>query len=381
MPEPAAWFYVDDARTHAIRVRLEREPSLRLVIRESALGRDDPEVEAYVETHLLSQRWETRLHLVALERRLASLGRYRRMTAGKSAWERVARPPIAGGESATGDLLADLKPLYVRDSGVRFYHYENPGSPHAVTLVGVPRSTPRGERLVLARLDFSFPDVEGGHLQLVHAQLPPSVYQSALASLHLELAEQGFHVAKRPRSGVASDARWWAALQAVLDSVLERLLAGRVGKGDVSGRSGESAEAKAARAAIAGVVAAGGLFGGERQYDVEDPDLGPASAVHAKRGEKDFDHLDATILHLVHDPKLQALHDRYLPGETPRLLEEGELAIIDAIHDLKERTPPAEWHLVSILQASLLVRYAIGKRGRKLDVEALELLKHAPAWL
>jgi hypothetical protein len=175
------------------------------------------------------------------------------------------------------------------------------------------------------------------------------------------------------------DARWWAALQAVLDAVLERLMEGRVGKG-------APADAKAKKdiaAARAAVYAASGIFGsGERQFQVDDEDTGPASAVHAKRGDKDFDHLDATLVNLLRDPKLLALHDRYLSkAATAHLLDAGELAILEEVKALKERTPPAEWHLLSLLQASLLVRYATAKRGRKLDVDALELLKHAPAWL
>ena len=373
MAAQQAWVYVDDRRTHIVRAAIVNGPPLEFVIKESAFGasRED---EAYTVPHRMMDRWESKLLQMRLETRLTLLGNYYRSENG-GPWSPVrAAGPTAG--------RLDLAPIALHEDGhVDFHHYGKPSEHRAVTLVGVPQETPEGTRYVLARLDFAFPDVEGGHLQLIHGRLPPAVYRSAVAALHLELLELGIEKAK-PREGhVSADPRWWAALQAVLDAVLERLVEGRVGKGEPPGSPRRRDHAAVAQA-MGALKDAKGAFGAGAKFDTE-YELDPASqGVEGRKPEVLLDEVQATLLGVLNDPRLLRLHERMLPGgETPRLIGEGELAIKAAMKKKREAARPDEQHLVSILEASLLVRSALSRKGGKVDLEVVERLKHAPAWL
>lgn len=371
MPEPVAWSYVDDRRTHRVDTAILRGRTLEYVIEERAPGNDDPE-EVYVERHALVDAWEARMHQLALERRLALLGRYQR-SAGVS-WTPLRAP--------VGHAL-DLAPLDLQGEGsvVEFHHFQAREARHAVTLIGVHEDLPRGKRALLARLDYGYPDVSGGNLQLVHPRLPPPVYRSALASLHVELRDLGF--AKLPRdSGRGMDARSWTALRAVLDTILTRLIEGRLGEteeGRAQAGRHDSLTALEALALARKTKNAASVI--TRTFAVDD-EIGPGNApVEGRKPAVMMEELSEDIVKAMNQPGLLALHGRFLPpGEDQRLIDEGELAILRAMRAKREEVPPHERHLVSLLEASLLLRRALLKRTR-VDSEVINRVRHAAAYL
>lgn len=157
--------YVDAKRTHEVRVSIERQRALEFVVRESAYGERDP-LATYEERRAITEPWETKMLQMRLEARLALLGAYYRQAPG--GWAPI-RPAQAG-------QPIDLTPLDVGGAPglLEFHHFTGPDR-QAVTLLGVHQETPRGRRAFLARLDYTFPDTDGGRLHVLHAQLPPAV--------------------------------------------------------------------------------------------------------------------------------------------------------------------------------------------------------------
>lgn len=371
MPEPVAWSYVDDRRTHRVDTTLQRARTLEFVIQERDLASDDPE-EVYVERHALVDAWEARVHQLTLEARLALLGSYRR-SAGVS-WTPLRAP--------VGRAL-DLEPLDLDGEGgvVEFHHYQSDEGRHAVTLVGVHEELPRGKRALLARLDYSYPDVDGGNLQLVHPRLPPVVYRSALASQHLELRELRFSKVRR-RAGEGMDARSWNALRAVLETILARLVEGRLDATEEGRREAQRGDPITALEAIALARRTRNAANVVTRTFAVDDELGPTNApVEGKRPAVMMEELGEDILKAMNEPRLLALHARFLPpGDDRRLIDEGELAILRAMRAKREDVPPHERHLVSLLEASLLLRRALMKRTR-VDAEVINRVRHAGAYL
>lgn len=363
----AAWRYVDDRRTHEVRVEVVRDPRPEMVVRELAIGATRPE-DAYEERHLLTGAWETKAHTLALEARLTLLGNYYRSVPGGWAPVRVASPrPL------------DLRPLPIEPPTgiVEFHHFNGPAGKHAATLVGLHTDTPEGRRTMLARLDYPFPYAEGGQMQVVHHRLPAAVYRSVLAMLHLEMESLRFEKMSHDSAAILAR-RTWAALQTVLDAILARLVEGRLeaarSQGATSLGSGSLATLQALRASRGAASAA-------RTFDV-DEEMGPdAKPVHQKKTGVTMEELPDDVLHALRDPKLQALHDRMLaPGEEARLIDAGQRLLVEAMREKRETTKPHEQHLVSILEASLLLRQALAKRSR-IDPEVLTRVKHAGAYL
>lgn len=368
-----AWAYVDERRTHEVRAGVRRGPPLAFVVRERALGSRDP-AEAYEETHVLAEPWEWRMHQMALEARLALLGRYFRATAAQQGWQPLAAPP-------PGRAL-DLAPLQLGD-GVRFefHHYAAPGAPHAVTLVGIPQP---GERMGLARLDYQYPDVHGGNLSVVHPKLPLPVYRSVLAGLHLELLDLGERKVGRDDGSIAGDERGWAALQACLDAILERLSQGRLGKpGEAPREAGPFLASLSRLEQLDLQRRVADASTRARSFETQDEiGLEHATSVAARKGEVLIDDVSSDVLEALGHPRLAALLARFLaPGEGDRLVEDTSRAIRDAMKKKRAAARADEQHLLSIVEAALLVRNALAKRGTRLDKETLDTLRHAPAYL
>lgn len=371
MPEPVAWSYVDDRRTHRVDTMLQRARTLEFVVQERDLASDDPD-EVYVERHALVDAWEARVHQLTLEARLALLGSYRR-SAGVS-WTPLRAP--------VGRAL-DLEPLDLDGEGsvVEFHHYQSDEGRHAVTLVGVHEELPRGKRALLARLDYSYPDVDGGNLQLVHPRLPPVVYRSALASQHVELRELRFSKVRR-RPGEGMDARSWTALRAVLETILARLVEGRLDATEEGRREAQRGDPVTALEALALARRTRNAANVITRTFAVDDEMGPTNApVEGKKPAVLMEELGEDIVKAMNEPRLLALHGRFLlPGEDRRLIEEGELAILRAMRARREDAAPHERHLVSLLEASLLLRRALMKRTR-VDAEVINRVRHAGAYL
>ena len=388
MPEPVAWSYVDDRRTHRVDTMIQRARTLEFVIQERDLGSDDPE-DVYVERHALVDAWEARVHQLTLEARLALLGSYRR-SAGVS-WTPLRAP--------VGRAL-DLEPLDLDGEGsvVEFHHYQSDEGRHAVTLVAVHEDVrlrardapgrvavheelPRGKRALLARLDYSYPDVDGGNLQLLHPRLPPVVYRSALASQHLELRELRFSKVRRV-AGEGMGARSWTALRAVLETILARLVEGRLDATEEGRREAQRGDPITALEAIALARRTKNAANVITRTFAVDDEMGPTNApVEGRKPAALMEELGDDIVKAMNEPRLLALHARFLPpGEDRRLIEEGELAILRAMRAKREAVPPRERHLVSLLEASLLLRRALMKRTR-VDAEVINRVRHAGAYL
>lgn len=371
MPEAVTWAYVDDRRTHRVDTLLRRGRTLEYVIVERAIGNEDPG-EVFEEVHALVEPWESRVHQLALEARISQLGNYYK-SAG-AGWH-----PVRAGVARA----LDLEPLDLEGEGsvVEFHHYQEKEGNHAVTLIGVHEELPRGRRSLLARLDYTYPHVDSGNLQLLHPRLPPPVFRSALASQHCELRELKFEKLHRA-ADLGMDARSWSALKAVLETILARLIEGRLGKANEAGPHETRHDALSALEALALARRTRNASSSTaRSFETED-ELGPtASGVEGKKPTVMMEQLPSDILTAMNEPKLVALHARFLPpGEDARLIEEGDLAILRAMRRKREEVDPKERHLVSLLEASLLLRRALVKRTR-VEPEVINRVRHARAYL
>ncbi|MFA5860461.1 MAG: hypothetical protein WDA16_02075 [Candidatus Thermoplasmatota archaeon] len=375
-----AWAYVDERRTHDVRAGVKKGPPLAFVVRERAFDSDDP-AEAWEASHVLSEPWEWRAHQTALEMRLSLLGRYYRMTAGQQGWFPVGAPPQGRSLDLSPICLEDDSPLG-KQSRFEFHHYAQPGERHAVTLTGVPQGE---DRMALTRLDYEFPDVAGGNLRVLHAKLPIAVYRSMLAAQHIELGELGIRKVSRDEGSMAGDPRWWAAMQACLDALLGRLSEGKTGKpGEPPTSRDASVAATINRIELCTMQKRlRGAAVRARRFETED-EIGQEHAcpVEGRRIEVLLDDVSPDVLATLREPRLRSLVHRFLPaGDDERLIRENERAIRDYMKRKRAATRPDVQHLLSIVEASLLVRHALSRRGARLDQETIDTLKHAPAYL
>lgn len=371
MAAPTAWLYVNERRTHELRVSIERERQLRLVIRESAFGGSHAS-EVYTETHTLGEPWEQKLQLLALETRLAMLGNY--LKGGSDGWTpvRVAQ---------TGDKF-DLAPLEFEEGSdaVEFHHFSGEGT-RAASLVGVHQDTDAGRRSLLVRLDHRLVDAKGGKLTVIHPRLTPLLYRSALASAHLALKEKGYQkIARGARHMV--DPKSWEAIRDARDDILARLVSEASARIDnmTDGR-GRPLDAGQFTLTQEAVKAAKGAASAKRTYELENEMDLAATSVDGKKPERLIEELSPDIVGALNEPRLLALHERFMPGDAQRhLFARGERAIGTAMRDLRNVVRPDERHLVSLLEASLLLRYAFTNRI-PVDPDVIKRVKHARAYL
>lgn len=363
-----AYRYVDERRTHEVRSWFERGAMLDFVVEERAFGSESKE-EAYRERRAVREPWEAKLHQMALEARLALLGKYHRGDA--HGWAPV-RPAQASAPIDLAALALDGSP-----DAIEFHHFEAPHG-RAITLAGVREETARGPRWALARLAYAFPDVDRGDLRLVHPKLPTPVYRSVVAAQHVELRDLG-HRKLPAQARNLLEPRAWRTLRGALDDTLSLLV--ERGVATLRNDRGVAMDTKAVAAMQEALRASADAASRTRAYDVED-ELDPAASVVAgKRPSVMMDQTDADVMAALRAPALLALHARLLrAGEEARLMDAGERAIALAMRALRERTRADEQHLVSILEASLLLRHALAKRV-PVDPNVVTRVKHAAALL
>ncbi|HVM45905.1 MAG TPA: hypothetical protein VM582_08225 [Candidatus Thermoplasmatota archaeon] len=412
------WVYIDVQRTHELHVGLRKTETLEFLMRERSLGAD----EVTLETALpLAAAWESKLHHTQLEERLTLLGSYYRHSVGTGGgWTPVRRP--------TADTSFDLKPLEV--AGIRrdaqFYYY---GSRHDDTgtllVVGVDPQQPG--RSPLARLDFVFPHAQQARLSLVHPSLPPVLLRSTLAATHLDLRQRGLEKVPAVDRGSSANKAWCEQLDRVLDVTMNRIAAGAWGGLPPRGTpklqrmaSPGGAPPPPPPSTVAGgpalspastvvspsggpklparVLAVGDtprrldapsgwklperLMSDDNPYEIEysEPESREREPVApvAKIEENTLDFRGA----LTH-PRILALHQKYLaPGEEESLFAQGEIALRAAMKAKRQAATLQEQHLLSILEASLLVRYALRPGGdRSIDPRAADLLRRALVYI
>lgn len=279
--------------------------------------------EGRIEQHLQVHRpWEARVALWLLEARLAQLGEYWRTRTGLPGWTRVLRPvgaPIPDARENEA-IRPSSAPLF------HHYHDERGGGDRLLAALrdeGAPRYT-----IVRALLDVE--NLNLGRIDVLHKAMPDVLSRSAILREQIALTQTGL------------------GKLASLD--------------DYERAFGFGGEKRAARL-VEEVVSR-----------VRDGDLDRPMAY-----AEDSD-VYAEFLLRIHDPRLLALHRRFLgAGEEDALLEAGPVIIRKAIQHKRLEVDHREQHLLTILEASLLAREKM--RGRKLtrhdpEVRALTRLAY-----
>ncbi len=374
------WAYVDAQRTHDVRAGILDAPRLRFVVRQCAFGGTD-NAEVHVVSIPIETSWEGTRLVRELEARLAHLGSYWCWQTGGTSWTLLGATPVVD--------PPDIHPLAIEGVAdvVEFHHFRHPARPRTTILVGMPHVTGAGTRFVLARVEVSPRPRDEPALTILHSRLPPVVYRSVLFAECVSLQKEGY--SKETTAQTAGTATlWWKDLLTVLDGIVAKLQEGRTidpdwrpewrnAKGIVPvGRAGMAAAGPGAASVMARDM------GGGRDYDVETEDLGRAGAAKGKAPGVMIDDSGEDARTILADPRLIALRARFLTdAQTLQILDGGERVIRDEIKRIRAKVAPREQHLVSIVEAALLVRNTLGKRGKKPDVDALRVLRHAPAYL
>lgn len=278
--------YVDEARTHSVRVSLEGRT---LTIVESAVGEVDP-AAAVRSTHEIVDGWELTYHRAELEARLAQLGAYWKSDGG--AWHRV---PVA--------RRIDVEPIRLGQAGL--HHYHHPGKVGRTLLTLPARVVGRS---VLAELETEGLEAVDG--RLLHASIADGPLRSLIARVHAEATRSGYAKLRAANEFSFLYGDDW-------QTKLARLVthsATRLAKGEALVPPAPKVVPQAPTAVIV------------------PPEL------------------------LAH-PRLGEIHACFLaPGEEDDLLLRGEHAIRRAVTLKRKTASAAEQHLLSILEASLLVR-------------------------
>lgn len=371
MSEPTAWAYLDERRTHEVRVSIERGRTLDLVITESLAGGSPPE-EQLRHRLAIVDAWDRKLHTIALEMRLCFLGTYHR--SGTMGWVPVrlaqhAAPP-------------DLTPLDLgeRRQAIEVHHFTGEKE-RVVTLVGIHQDTPRGRRSILVRVDYRFPEATLGRMDVIHACLPPLLYRSALVAQHMKLSDERYRKAPVDMRQLV-DPRVWHRLQWAIDDILQRLYETCADAPDLlRDASGRPVDARALELIAEASRVSRGAASREREYSLDHEFDLAATSVEGKKPDVLIDDLDPDVFTALQDPDVLAVYQRFVdaPMEAD-LFVRGERAILAAMRELREKVRPDERHLVSVVEASLLLRYALAKRI-PVDPNVIKRVQHARAYL
>lgn len=300
--QATAWQYLDEARTHAVAAVWHRrrpdgsgDPS-----RAAALLDDRVVVREWAQGSSSEQvfparaPWEAQLALWTLEARLALLGAYWRRTGGAGGWVKIAPP--------RGAPIPDLRPAQITDRIV-LHHYHDPTGRLDELIAAVPHHG----RYQVVRAELELPGLAVGRVRLIHDALVAPLMRSAL--VHEQVVRIKDH---RPKLVTAGD--------------YDRAL----------GWNGARRAAEALEAVEGRVV--------DRQW--ERPPPAPPE-----------DDVFAIFLGMLDDPRLLALHTRYLAqGDEDPLLVGGAPAIHRHMATLRAQVPHQEQHLLTLLEASLLAR-------------------------
>lgn len=319
----ARWRYVDEPRTHEVVLDWAEGDPPCLVVREQAPGEADPAARL-VERTPLREPWAARLRHWELECQLALMGRYWRNRVGETGWSLVAPP--------AGAPVLDLRasePLARADGSVVHHLHHRAGERDRIlAALRLPAEPKERYQVVTAEVDVAAAEASG--VVVLHARLPPGPSRSRLARGVMDFAARGFrplvsgadYEGAHGPSGARETATLW-------DEVVLRIRSGRAG--------------------------------------VEGRESGAEAATLAE------------FLHVLHDPRLVALHRRFLtqPDEDALVASNGP-AIRRAVGQLRASVSHAQQHLVTILEASLLARERIRhKRFRCSDPEVAALRRLA----
>lgn len=317
--------YVDEARSHQLSARtVSGSDGWEFVVVEGAPGAKGDDL---LVTRLpIRDGWEARFHQADLEGRLAQMGRYWRHEPSRG-WAMLRRHP--------GVPRVDLRAMTFDEpeGRVAFHQFHHGGRDPDQLLVSVPRHVENGLRFLLADLSWDFPKARAGHLRILHERLTPGPLASLLTREHMDLARRGYDKLVTPQAfGFLYGPDWRAQVREAFREVMSRIRERRVGDG-------------------------------------ERPDA----------PERD----DAlTDYHrLLLDPRLAAVHRRFLPrDEEARLLMGQEVDIHRWVAAKRRTTDHASQHLLSLLEASLLARLGL-KHGTHVDANVARQLRRLAYYL
>lgn len=298
------WVYLDESRSHEVHAQVAAHGAEALLrTTEFPAGSRDPGEVVLTESRVQGEEELVSL-LRELEDRLALTGRYRRADARTLEWAPL--PPA----SRVLDLRAHEAAL--PDGGrMRFHHFHGGEAGRDRLLIAMPRPGMQS-RHVLAQMSFEFPRVESGDLEVLHARLSPATLASSLAREHIEAPRRGLRKLFEPSDYERAYGSGW----------VER-----------------------ARSVFAGAAAR--LVGG------------PAPLAQKVAPQRAPARLDEVRLALS-SAKVIALRSRWLDAVTEaRLVEGGEHAIRKWIQALRRREPHQVAYDLSVLEAALLLEYAI----------------------
>lgn len=290
----AWWRYLERGRTHEVLAEW-RQPEGVMRLRETSPGAPDARVE---EDFRILAPWEARVALWQVECRLHALGSYWQQRSNDVSWRRLVAPVGAPVPDTRRNMVIDPShaPL------VHHYHDEKGGGDKLVAALRGHAS-----RFLVLRAQLDVPSLQIGRIDVLHPNLPDPMTRSLVMRERIFMEQTG-----------------------------RRQL---VNRDDYVGAFGHGGEHRAARLIdeVVGRVRTGEL---ERPAErLEDSDV------------------YAEFLVTVNDPRLRALHLRFLVGgEEDALLSAGPLAIRKAIMEKRAATGHAAQHLLTILEASLLAR-------------------------
>lgn len=300
---PRHWVYLDDQRTHEVHAQVAlRAGEGVLVTTEFPAGSRDPAEVVQAQTRIAGEHELVDL-LRELEDRLALAGRYFRADAQELKWAPLAPP------TRTVDMRAHEAPLPDGSGRMRVHHFH--GEKKDRLLIAMPRPG-MSARHVLAEMTFEFPHIEAGEMNVLHTRLSPATLASAVAREHIEAPRRGlaklFEAADYAR---AYGERWIEPTRVMLAGAAARIVGGDT----------------------------------------------PAPAPLVQ-------HAPPTRLEQIKDglsaPQVARLRGRWLDAVTEaRLVDGGEHAIRKYVNGLRKKEQHDKSYELSILEATLLLQYAI----------------------
>jgi hypothetical protein len=304
------WTYLDEERTHEVQLALS---GTTLTVIESGFREADPAAQLRVE-HTGLDEWDARSHKAELEARLGMLGQYWRNEG--AGWRPLPRRP------AIVDLRALDLPLGDGGRHAGVHHFHHPAKSGRM-LLSLPPSGALATRALLA--EFELDALAPTTARLLHPALTTGPLRSLLAAEHLRAHEAGYGKLRSEHEfALVFGPDWRSRLLACIAEGASHLKVGQVWR------------------------------------------------KHADRVASTKDDLLSRAEALLMDPRLRALHERYLAAdEQERLMREGDLAIVHAVQVKRRSAPHDEQHLLSVLEASLLLRERLRTRA-KLDPELVD---------
>lgn len=326
---PRHWVYLDEARTHELHAEVEAAPDdNRLVTTEFPAGSRDA-TEAIQSVRRVTAEAEVQMHIAELESRLRLTGNYFRADAADMRWSPLG-PPAAG---QAVDLRGIQLPIPGAANGgarMSFHHFHASGGDDLL-LISMPRVDVDVNKHALAELSFRFPRVDVGDLRLVHSRLTNSTLKSTLVRRHVELPREGFAKLLEPKDYQAAFGEdWLDQTRGMFGQAATRMVAG-AHKGPLMQKNGDPA-----------------------------PDVLPE------------------IVRALGTRRVASLKHRFLlEGELDLCLQGGEHVIRRTIASKRRSHPHTLAYDISVLEATLLLEYAVHAEAWSLfQEEADKLLRY-----